>query len=110
MLLSLANDMLQIYLICFTNISVILLEANDHNSTMIRDVQNNVCLCFGQKINLAKVQSVFYVDRDDITTSIRSHSLKIDNMNYLGQYLGVPILHKRTNKNTFNYFLDRMNK
>ena len=94
--------------ICFADDLILFAEASVRQIRVIRRVLERFCLASGQKVSLEKSKIFFSrnVSRD-LSKSISDES-GIQSTMDLGKYLGMSVLQKRINKETFSSVLERM--
>lgn len=94
--------------ICFADDLILFAEASVAQVKVIRKVLERFCFASGQKVSLEK-SKIFFSDNvhQDLAKLISDES-GIQSTRELGKYLGMPILHKRINKDTFGEVLERM--
>ncbi|CAA7027588.1 unnamed protein product [Microthlaspi erraticum] len=94
--------------ICFADDLILFAEASVSQIRVIRQVLEGFCQAYGQKVSLEKSKIFFShnVSRDLCTTISRESGIQATCD--LGRYLGMPILQKRINKETFGTVLERM--
>ena len=94
--------------ICFADDLIFFAEASVRQIRVIRRVLERFCLASGQKVSLEKSKIFFSrnVSRE-LSKSISDES-GIQSTMDLGKYLGMPVLQKRINKETFSSVLERM--
>lgn len=94
--------------VCFADDLILFAEASVAQVRVIRRVLERFCVASGQKVSLEKSKIFFSnnVSRDmEILISAESG---IGSTRELGKYLGMPILQKRINKETFGEVLERV--
>lgn len=94
--------------ICFADDLILFAEASVAQIRVIRRVLEKFCLASGQKVSLEK--SKFFLSQNvhrDLQKLINDES-GIKSTKELGKYLGMPILQKRINKDTFGEILQRV--
>jgi hypothetical protein len=77
---------------------------------LIKEVLDNFCSNSGQKINLSKSRVFFSRNIIEQNAQMLSQGLGIEQTNDLGMYLGAPMLHQRTSRNSYTFILDKMRK
>ncbi|KAG7558925.1 Ribonuclease H-like superfamily [Arabidopsis thaliana x Arabidopsis arenosa] len=94
--------------ICFADDLILFAEASVAHVRVVRSVLETFCKASGQKVSLEKSKIFFSsnVSRD-MERSI-SEASGIESTKELGKYLGMPILQKRINKETFGEVLERV--
>ncbi|CAA7037248.1 unnamed protein product [Microthlaspi erraticum] len=93
---------------CFADDLILFAEASVSQIRVIRGVLERFCLASGQKVSLEKSKIYFSANvarelRDEI-----SGASGIQPTCDLGKYLGMPVLHKRLNKETFGEVVARV--
>ncbi|KAG7552028.1 Reverse transcriptase domain [Arabidopsis thaliana x Arabidopsis arenosa] len=106
--ISLSRGGLKLSHICFADDLILFAEASVKQIRVIRRVLERFCLASGQKVSLEK-SKIFFSDNvsRDLCKLISDES-RIKATQDLGRYLGMPILQKRINKETFGIILERM--
>ncbi|KAG7534372.1 Endonuclease/exonuclease/phosphatase superfamily [Arabidopsis thaliana x Arabidopsis arenosa] len=94
--------------ICFADDLILFAEASVSQIRVIRRVLERFCVASGQKVSLEKSKIFFSgnVNRD-LSKRISEES-GIKATCDLGKYLGMPVLHKRINKDTFGEVVERV--
>ncbi|KAG7579838.1 Ribonuclease H domain [Arabidopsis thaliana x Arabidopsis arenosa] len=94
--------------ICFADDLILFAEASVAQIRIIRRVLERFCIASGQKVSLEKSKIFFSenVHRDLI--KLISDESGIQATRELGKYLGMPILQKRINKDTYGEVLEKM--
>lgn len=94
--------------ICFADDLILFAEASLAQVKVIRRVLDRFCIASGQNVSLEKSKIFFSqnVSRD-LERLIAAES-GIGSTRELGKYLGMPILQKRMNKETFGEILERV--
>lgn len=85
-------------------------EATEEQARIMRTVLDGFCAQAGQKVNLAK--SAFYVSENtniEVRDRIQSW-LNIQPTSDLGNYLGMPLLHKRMTTHMYSFIVDKVRK
>ncbi|CAN1281473.1 Putative ribonuclease H protein At1g65750 [Linum perenne] len=85
-------------------------HASKDQAHIILDVLNRFCEASGQSINKEKSRVFFSAKMDRNISRGVSDVLGIAATQDLGRYLGVPILHGRVTKATYEYILHRMDE
>ncbi|CAL9233674.1 unnamed protein product, partial [Arabidopsis halleri] len=93
---------------CFADDLILFAEASVAQIRVIRGVLESFCTASGQKVSLEK-SKIFFSDNvsRDLGRLISEES-GIASTRELGRYLGMPILQKRINKDTFGDILEKM--
>ena len=94
--------------ICFADDLILLAEAFVVQIRVIRKVLEDFCVASGQKVSLEK-STIFFsenVHRDLAKEISEASGIKVTRE--LGKYLGMPILQKRINKNTFSDVVEKV--
>ncbi|KAG7547784.1 Ribonuclease H domain [Arabidopsis suecica] len=94
--------------ICFADDLILFAEASVTQIRVIRRVLERFCVASGQKVSLEK-SKIFFSENvhKDLAKQISDES-GIKSTKELGKYLGMPILHKRINKETFSEVIERV--
>ncbi|XP_010445335.1 PREDICTED: uncharacterized protein LOC104727985 [Camelina sativa] len=94
--------------ICFANDIILFVEASVAQIRVIRRVLERFCVASGQKVSLEK-SKIFYSENvsRDLAQQISTES-GIKATRELGKYMGMHVLHKRINKDTFGEVLERV--
>ena len=92
--------------ICFADDLILFAEASVAQIRVIRKVVENFCGASGQKVSLEK-SLIFFSENvhRDLTTLISDES-GIKATKDLGKFLGMPVLQKRINKETFGTVIE----
>lgn len=94
--------------ICFADDLILFAHASVSQVRVIRKVLETFCEASGQKVSLEK--SVIYFSENvhrDLAASISNES-GIKGTKELGKYLGMPVLQKRINKETFGEVIEKV--
>ena len=94
--------------VCFADDLILFAEASIAQIRVIRKVLERFCGASGQKVNLEK--SVIFFSENihrDLANSISNES-GIKGTKELGKYLGMPVLQKRINKETFGEVIEKI--
>ena len=94
--------------ICFADDLILFAEASVSQVRVIRKVLENFCEASGQKVSLDK--SVIFFSENvhrDLATLISNES-GIKGTKELGKYLGMPVLQKKINKETFGEVVEKV--
>lgn len=94
--------------ICFADDLILFAEASVAQIRVIRKVIERFCVASGQKVSLDK-SKIFFSENvhRDLAKQISDES-GIKSTKDLGKYLGLPILHKRINKDTISEVIERV--
>ena len=94
--------------VCFADDMILFAEASIAHIRVIRKVLERFCGASGQKVNLEKFVIFFSENvHQDLANSI-SHESGIKGTKQLGKYLGMPVLQKRINKETFGEVIEKV--
>ncbi|CAA7017011.1 unnamed protein product [Microthlaspi erraticum] len=94
--------------ICFADDLILFAEASVAQIRVVRGVLERFCRASGQKVSLEKSKIFF---SDNVSRELRSAisvESGIQSTRELGRYLGMPILQKRINKETFGTVVERV--
>lgn len=94
--------------ICFADDLILLAEASVAQIRIIRGVLERFCLASGQKVSLEKSKIFFSRNVSRDLEGLISTESGIKSTRDLGKYLGMPVLQKRINKDTFKEVLERV--
>lgn len=94
--------------VCFADDLILFVEASVAQVRVIRKVLETFCLASGQKVNLEKSKKIFSKNVSRDMEGLISAASDIGCTRDLGKYLGMPILHKRLNKDTYGEVLERV--
>lgn len=94
--------------ICFADDLILFAEASVSQVRVIRTVLEKFCRASGQKVSLEKSKIFFSKNVSRELGKQISDESGIKSTKDLGKYLGMPILHKRINKDTFGEVLERV--
>ncbi|KAG7555110.1 Reverse transcriptase domain [Arabidopsis suecica] len=94
--------------ICFADDLILFAEASVAQVQVIRKVLERFCVASGQKVSLEKSKIFFSDNVHRDLAKLISDASGIQSTRELGKYLGMPILHKRINKDTYGEILERM--
>jgi len=94
--------------ICFADDLILFGEASVEKIRVIRGVLERFCVASGQKVSLEKSKIFFSKNVSREMGKLISDESGIKATQDLGKYLGMPILHKRINKDTFGEVLERV--
>ncbi|KAG7591719.1 Ribonuclease H-like superfamily [Arabidopsis thaliana x Arabidopsis arenosa] len=94
--------------ICFADDLILFAEASVSQIRVIRRVLENFCRASGQKVSLEKSKIYFSENVHRDLEKLISDESGIKSTKDLGKYLGMPVLQKQINKNTFGEVLERV--
>ncbi|CAA7059442.1 unnamed protein product [Microthlaspi erraticum] len=94
--------------ICFADDLILFAEASVAQIRVVRSVLERFCQASGQKVSLDKSKIFFSENVSRELSSEISAESGIQATRELGRYLGMPVLQKRINKDTFGTVLERM--
>ena len=94
--------------ICFADDLILFAEASVSQIRIIQTVLETFCRASGQKVNLEKSKIYFSNNVSRDLEKLIGDESGIKSTRDLGKYLGVPVLQKRINKDTFAESLERM--
>lgn len=94
--------------VCFADDLILFAEASVSQIRVIRGVLERFCIASGQKVSLDKSKIFFSKNVSRELGGQISEESGIKSTMDLGKYLGMPILHKRINKETFGEVLARV--
>lgn len=94
--------------ICFADDLILFAEASVNQIRVIRKVLERFCTASGQKVSLEKSKIFFSSNVSLDLEKLISDESGIKATRDLGKYLGMPVLHKRINKDTFGEFLEKV--
>ena len=94
--------------ICFADDLILFAEASVMQIRVIRKVLETFCIASGQKISLEKSKIFFSGNVSRDLSKLISEESGIKATKDLGKYLGMPVLHKRINKDTFSELLEKV--
>ncbi|KAG7557811.1 Reverse transcriptase domain [Arabidopsis suecica] len=94
--------------ICFADDLILFAEASVAQVRVIRTVLEKFCLASGQKVSLEKSKIFFSNNVSRELERLISAESGIESTRELGKYLGMPILQKRINKETYGEVLERV--
>ncbi|KAL8139423.1 LOW QUALITY PROTEIN: hypothetical protein V2J09_005444 [Rumex salicifolius] len=94
--------------ICFGDDLILFVEASVAQIGVLRRVLENFCLASGQKVSLEKSKIFFSRNVSREKETLISNASGIASTRDLGKYLGMPILQKCLNKETFREILERV--
>lgn len=94
--------------VCFADDLILFSEASVSQVRVIRKILEQFCVVSGQRVSLEK-SKIFFSNNvsEDLAKQISDES-GIQATHDLGKYLGMPILHKRINKDTFRDVVERV--
>lgn len=95
--------------ICFADDLILFVEASVAQIKVIRKVLETFCIASGQKVSLEKSKIFFSTNVHRDLAELISDESGIKSTHDLGKYLGMPILQKRINKDTFGEIIQRAN-
>lgn len=94
--------------VCFADDLILFAEASVAQIKIIRKVLEKFCLASGQKVSLEKSKIFFSDNVSRDLASLISNESGIQSTRELGKYLGMPILQKRINKDTFGEVVEKV--
>jgi hypothetical protein len=78
-------------------------KANEGQIKQVLNCLNLFCEFSGHEVSVARTKIFFSKNVPASLARLISHSSGFSNTNNLGKYLGVPPLHHRISKQTYNY-------
>lgn len=97
--------------ICFPDDIVLVAEETINQAHLIKKMSWNPFVAIrGQKINLSKSRVFFSNNVPEEVSNSLSQALDMGITKDVVRYLGVPILHQRSKKDSFNFILVKMGK
>ncbi|CAE6176705.1 unnamed protein product [Arabidopsis arenosa] len=93
---------------CFADDLILFAEASVAQIRVIRRVLESFCTASGQKVSLEKSKIFFSGNVSRDLGKLISDESGIASTRELGRYLGMPILQKRINKDTYGEILEKM--
>lgn len=106
--ISLSRGRPKISHICFADDLILFAEASVAQIRVIRRVLERFCVASGQKVSLEKSKIFFSENVHRDLEQLISVESGIKSTKDLGKYLGMPVLRKRINKDTFGEILERV--
>ncbi|KAG7543761.1 Ribonuclease H-like superfamily [Arabidopsis thaliana x Arabidopsis arenosa] len=94
--------------ICFADDLILFAEASVKQIRVIRRVLERFCVASGQKVSLEKSKIFFSANVSRDMEKLISDESGIKSTRDLGKYLGMPVLQKRINKETFSDVLEKV--
>ncbi|KAG7540165.1 Ribonuclease H domain [Arabidopsis thaliana x Arabidopsis arenosa] len=94
--------------ICFADDLILFAEASVKQIRVIRKVLERFCVASGQKVSLEKSKIFFSENVSRDLERVISAESGIKSTRDLGKYLGMPVLQKRINKETFGDVLEKV--
>ncbi|KAG7533623.1 Ribonuclease H domain [Arabidopsis thaliana x Arabidopsis arenosa] len=94
--------------ICFADDLILFAEASVAQVRVIRKILETFCVSSGQKVSLEKSKIFFSNNVSRDLERLISEESGIKSTKELGKYLGMPVLQKRINKETFGEVLARV--
>lgn len=94
--------------VCFADDLILFAEASVAQVRVIRKVLESFCLASGQKVSLEKSKIFFSNNVSRDLEGLITAETGIGSTRELGKYLGMPVLQKRINKDTFGEVLERV--
>ncbi|KAL9862399.1 putative RNA-directed DNA polymerase [Arabidopsis thaliana] len=94
--------------ICFADDLILFAEASVAQIQVIRRVLERFCVASGQKVSLEKSKIFFSENVSRDLGKLISDESGISSTRELGKYLGMPVLQRRINKDTFGDILEKM--
>ncbi|KAG7599606.1 Endonuclease/exonuclease/phosphatase superfamily [Arabidopsis suecica] len=95
--------------ICFADDLILFAEASVTQIRVIRKVLEKFCKASGQKVSLEKSKIFFSNNVHRDLAKLISDESGIKSTKDLGKYLGMPVLQKRINKDTYGELLEKVN-
>ncbi|KAG7551702.1 Ribonuclease H domain [Arabidopsis thaliana x Arabidopsis arenosa] len=94
--------------VCFADDLILFAEASVSQVRVIRRVLEKFCLASGQKVSLEKSKIFFSSNVSREMEGLITAESGIGSTRELGKYLGMPVLQKRINKETYGEVLERV--
>ncbi|GMI93153.1 hypothetical protein HRI_002984600 [Hibiscus trionum] len=92
----------------FANDLVIFAETSLEQVDMVKQVFVDFCASSGQKVSAAKSRIFFSANVPNGARDMICHRLGYEEVDNLGMYLGVPLIHKRVTKVTHGYLIQKV--
>lgn len=96
--------------LAFADDVLLFAEASEEQITLISSILDLFCRCSGQKISEAKTRIFFSKNVDGNTRNNICHVSGFQVTEDLGKYLGVPILHKKVNRRSFQFVVEKVDQ
>ncbi|KAA3478765.1 Retrovirus-related Pol polyprotein LINE-1 [Gossypium australe] len=94
----------------FADDLVIFCKAQMDQARFLENIVSLFCEISGHKISVRKSNIFFSKNTEDETRNQISQLFGFQEVQNLGNYLGVPLLHDRVTKNTLNFVVDRIRR
>lgn len=97
-------------LVGFADDVLLFAEAREDQILLIKNILDLFCRCSGQKVSEAKSRIFF---SNNVDGGLKNHLCHISGFQLtddIGKYLGVPILHERVSRRSFQFILDKVDK
>ncbi|KAH1091831.1 hypothetical protein J1N35_019088 [Gossypium stocksii] len=89
---------------------ILLNEAFVNRMSIMKRVFENFCVSFGHRFNVQKTHIFFFKNVPHELKENISCGLGFSYVDYLEKYLGVPLLHQRVTKDTYQYIMGNIKK
>lgn len=96
--------------LAFADDVILFAEASEEQILLIKNTLNLFCRCSGQKISDSKSRIFFSNNVSGNTRNLFTQASGFQVTNNLGKYLGVPILHEKVNRRSFQFILDKVDQ
>lgn len=96
--------------LAFADDVLLFAKVSEGQILLIKHVLDLFCRCSGQKISEAKTQIFF---SSNVNGKLKRNIYEVAGFQAtddLGKYLGVPILHRKVNRRTFRFILDKIDQ
>lgn len=96
--------------LAFADDVLLFAEASEGQISLIKQILNMFCRSSGQKVSEEKTRIFFSQNVDRQLKQAICNISEFQVTNDLGKYLGVPILHSRVNRRSFQFILDKVDQ
>lgn len=94
--------------LAFADDVLLFAEASEEQIILLKHILDLFCRCSSQKISEAKTRIFFSKNVDSCVKNTICQASGFQMTNDLGKYLGVPILHEKINRRSFQFILDKV--
>lgn len=96
--------------LAFADDVLLFAEASEEQIILTKHILDLFCRCSGQKVSESKTHIFFSKNVDSVIKNRICHVSGFQVTNDLGKYLGVPILHEKVNRRSFQFILDKVDQ
>lgn len=97
-------------LLLFADNLLLFAEVSEDQVLLVKKILDLFCRCSSQKVSEAKSRIFFSKNVNGVLRNHLSHMAGFQVTDDLGKYLGVPIIHERVSRRSFQFIMEKVNK